>query len=70
MGHFSVLGAHLHQVHVSRFDPKVPHFSRKFPPVAAKRKRDTQDQERVSLPSAHCALRTARVHPGSLMGVT
>ena len=37
---------------------------------AAKRKRDTQDQERVSLPSAHCALRTARVHPGSLMGET
>jgi hypothetical protein len=25
--------AHLHPVHVSRFDPKVPHFSRYYPRV-------------------------------------
>ena len=30
---FSVLGAHLIPDHVSRFDPKVPHFSVYFPPV-------------------------------------
>ena len=29
---FSRLGAHLPLGHFSRFDPKVPHFSRKFPP--------------------------------------
>ena len=33
MGHFSRFGAHLPPGHVSRFDPKVPHFySRKDPP--------------------------------------
>ena len=47
------------------YGPHIPAAKRK-----SHFKRDTQDQERVSLPSAHCALRTARVHPGSLMGET
>ena len=33
MGHFSRFGAHLLLEHFSQFDPKVPHFSRKYPPV-------------------------------------
>ena len=33
VGHLSRFGAHLPLGHFSRFDPKVPHFSRKFPPV-------------------------------------
>ena len=33
MANFSRLGANLIPDHFSRFDPKVPHFSRKYPPV-------------------------------------
>ena len=33
MTDFSRLGAHLVLDHFGRFDPKVPHFSRYYPPV-------------------------------------
>ena len=52
------------------YESSAAYGPRHIPAAKRNGKRDTQDQERVSLPSAHCALRTARVHPGSLMGET
>ena len=37
MGHFSRFGAHLLPERFSQFDPKVPHFSVYYPPVASQR---------------------------------
>ena len=41
VGHFSRFGAHLPLGLFSRFDPKVPHFSRKYPSVTPTRRGST-----------------------------
>ena len=55
VGHFSRFDAHLYQVHVSRLDPKVPHFSPKDPPVPpiARRRRKKSRHQR---PFSFCLL--------------